>query len=225
MKTKQKKSKNKQPKTLFNPKGAGRPRLSELNHIPHASRPDFKSTHPLHVTVKLFKENYCKLNLRNKDVAGKLKIAILRARSSGLRIIHFSLQDDHVHLIIESHDKKILARGMRAFGISFSKQLNTLIGATGRVYKERYHLHILKSLREAKHALHYVLQNAKKHKRIDPKAVQLDNYSTAVLLNSEEQWKLFGADFPLQEGWQARLRKFLDPPQSWFLTSGWMRVL
>jgi REP element-mobilizing transposase RayT len=41
--------------------------------------------------------------------------AALRER---FRIIHVSLQRDHVHMLVEAEDKAALARGMQGFQIS-----------------------------------------------------------------------------------------------------------
>jgi hypothetical protein len=59
----------------------------------------------------------------------------------GLKVIHFSLQSNQVHLLTEADNNKILSRGMRALTITFSKGLKK-----EGVQLERYHLPVLKTL-------------------------------------------------------------------------------
>ncbi len=110
--------------------------------------------HPLHVNFKY------RLNVRNKETLKLLKRSIQNARGHGLRILHYSFQSNHIHLIIEADSNRILTKGMRSLTITFAKGLQK-----GRVQMERYHLHVLKTLREAKNAVHYVLFNQQKHER------------------------------------------------------------
>jgi len=86
-----------------------------------------------------------------------------------------------VHLITEAENNEVLTKGMRALTITFSKGLNR-----GRVQLERYHLHVLKTLREVKHAIVYVLFNEQKHSK--KKASKIDGYTSVLYL--EEGLKL-----------------------------------
>ena len=60
--------------------------------------------------------------------------------------------------MLEADSNAILTKGMRSLTISFAKGLRQ-----GRIQVERYHLHVLKTVKEVKHALHYVLFNQQKH--------------------------------------------------------------
>lgn len=126
---------------------------------------------PMHINFKF------STHIRNKACLKLLKRAILNARSHGLRIIHFSLQSNHVHLIVEAENNKTLTRGMRSLTVTFAKGLNK-----GRVQLERYHLHILKSLRETRNAIYYVLFNKQKHEK--GTYSQVDEYSSLTLLEN-----------------------------------------
>lgn len=101
---------------------------------------------------------------------GYLERAILNSRRFGLRIIHFSLLHNHIHLIVEADSNEILTRGMRSFTVTFAKRIQQ-----GRVQLERYHLHVLKSIRETKNAIKYVPFNNQRHG-----SIIIDEYSSLL---------------------------------------------
>jgi REP element-mobilizing transposase RayT len=133
--------------------GSGRKRIHSKG-VAHRSREEVTKRTPVHVNFKY------KTHIRNKTCLKLLKRAIVNARSYGLRVIHFSMQHNHIHLILEPSSNEILTRGMRSLTITFAKGLKA-----GKVQIERYHLHVLKSVREAKNAVHYVLFNKQKHEK------------------------------------------------------------
>jgi REP element-mobilizing transposase RayT len=104
------------------------------------------------------------------------------AKGNGFRLVHFSVQPDHLHLMVEADGKAMLSRGMQKLVISISRRLNLLWGEgkrwLGRLLRERYHAHVLKTLSEARHAWVYVMHNAVKHSVIVPGIC--DPYSSAV---------------------------------------------
>jgi hypothetical protein len=79
------------------------------------------------------------------------------------RIIDYSVQRNHIHLIGEASDYPHRARAIRGFAIRIARGLNKLMGTKGKVFAERYHMHVLQTPREVRHARAYVLQNARKH--------------------------------------------------------------
>ena len=79
------------------------------------------------------------------------------------RILEYSVQSNHVHLVVEAADRRELSRGMQGFGIRLAKNLNARLARTGRVLEERYHAHALKSPTETLRALRYVRQNTHLH--------------------------------------------------------------
>ncbi len=147
---------------------SGRKRLHSKG-VAHARREKVRSFTPLHVNFKY------KLQVKNKEGLKALHKAIKNARTHGLKIIHFSLQHNHVHLIIEAVNNKTLTKGMRSLTITLAKLLNK-----GRVQLERYHLHVLKSNREIRNAIRYVLFNEQKHH----KKMTLDSYSSVGLIGT-----------------------------------------
>ena len=124
--------------------------------------------------------NY-KAFIRNKQCLKLLKRAIVNARSHGLRIVQFSIQSNHIHLIVESENNKVLTKGMRSLTVTFAKGLGK-----GRVQLERYHLHVLKSVRETKNAVKYVLFNQQKHEKGTYSKV--DEYSSLLSNTGVLDW-------------------------------------
>jgi REP element-mobilizing transposase RayT len=154
--------------------GAGRKRIHSKG-VSHLKRETVIKRTPQHVNFKF------QCSIRNKDCLKLLKRSIQNAQKMGLKIIHFSLQSNHVHLITEAENNEVLTKGMRALTITFSKGLNR-----GRVQLERYHLHVLKTLREVKYAMVYVLFNEQKQTK--KKASKIDGYTSVLYL--EEGLKL-----------------------------------
>ena len=74
------------------------------------------------------------------------------------RIVHASIQANHLHLLVEADDEKALAKGMQSFLISLARKLNAHLGRSGSVFPDRYHARVIDSRRQARHALAYVLE-------------------------------------------------------------------
>jgi REP element-mobilizing transposase RayT len=153
--------------------GAGRKRKDPKMQL-HVKREVFDSKHPIHVNIKLVKGLP---NLRTKKYFKIVKRAILVARQKGLRIIHFCVQSNHLHLLIESSGKEGLSTGMQSFCTSMAKSLNYVLDRSGAVFRDRYHPHILKTLREVKNALLYIFQNFAKHTKVKSR---FDPYSSLI---------------------------------------------
>jgi REP element-mobilizing transposase RayT len=154
--------------TIKFPRNAGRPRLPAKQRgqkIWHRPRPELPKGKPVHVTLE--GERKILGSLRNKQVFRELRQAMRRARLKGVRILDFTLQHDHVHLLLETSDKYELGEAMRALSISFTKRLSYLAGKKIRAFKTRYHLSLLKSLAQIKAVAHYIATNGKKHGTIN----------------------------------------------------------
>ena len=102
---------------------------SRLGEMMPTKKP--KPSQPLHINIKLIKGLP---TLRAKNKFKLIKRAILKARVRGLRIIHFSIQSTHIHLLIESENKRELGRGMQSFCISLAKNLNGFLKRRGKVF-------------------------------------------------------------------------------------------
>lgn len=167
-------------------RGAGRKRIHSKG-VAHRKREKVVLETPLHIN---FKYN---ASIRNKACLKLLKKAVLNARKKGLSIRHFSLQHNHIHLIVEAANNSILESGMRSLTVTFARGLQK-----GKVQKERFHLHVLKTMREVKNAVLYVVYNDRKH--MNEKMVT--EYSSLQFC----KWLL---------GWS--LESWMDPARSWKL--------
>jgi REP element-mobilizing transposase RayT len=198
-------------KTVWNPKGAGRPvTLSKkelMTKIYHRSRPEIPRARPVHVTIKSNKNIIP--NLRSKVFYKEIRQGMKRARILGIRIIHFSVQRDHVHMLIEAENKKQLGESMRALSISLSKRFSFTLKKKVKALKNRYHLHILKSLQEIKNATNYILHNGQKHGITDVH----DFYSTAINFSD---FRASDAFFQFMDD----LQSILAPPFFWSTRRG-----
>ena len=95
------------------------------------------------------------------------------------RVVHFSVQWDHVHLIVEARDARALSAGIRSVAIRIARYVNELVMRRGRLWSDRWHGRALTSPRAVRNALVYVFANFRKHakKRLAP---GVDAFSSAV---------------------------------------------
>jgi REP element-mobilizing transposase RayT len=116
---------------------------------------------PLHVTLRMAPHVY---NLRSRRsfrvIAASLRVGCDRF---DVRVIEFSVQGNHIHLLVEAPNRRALARAIQGLSIRVAKGLNRMMGRTGRVFDDRYHARVLRTPTEVRHAIHYVLENARKH--------------------------------------------------------------
>ena len=134
------------------------------------------------------------------------------------RIVHFSIQHDHVHLMIEASSKAALARGMKGLACRLAKTLNRTAGRRGKVLRDRYHARPLTTPLEVRNCLRYVLQNAAKHAEADPMPDL-----PAIVVDGIDPW----SSATWFNGWQHPPPPALDspvaPPQTWLMHFGWKR--
>lgn len=187
--------------------GAGRKPTRSRPGPPHAPRPPHDGRHPLHVTLRA---RVGVPSLRSDAVFSELERALTRSSRSALRVTQFSVQTDHLHLIVEADAAAFLVRGLQGLAIRCARAVNRGSGRVGPVWGERYHARALRTPREMRFALVYVLLNFRKHLRAGP---GLDPRSSG----------------PWFEGWtRAPLRPDRPCPiaasQTWLGTIGWRRA-
>jgi REP element-mobilizing transposase RayT len=83
----------------------------------------------------------------------------------GFRLVHYSVQSNHLHLIAEAADRRSLTRGVQGLNIRVARAINGRLQRRGRVFADRYHARALQTPRAVRFALRYVLLNARKHQR------------------------------------------------------------
>src|SRR5262249_59821960 len=86
------------------------------------------------------------------------------AQRFDMRLCEFSVQGNHIHLIVDAADQAALSRGMKGLGVRLARGLNKMMnGRRGRVFADRYHAHVLRTPTEVRRAVHYVRHNHRRH--------------------------------------------------------------
>jgi REP element-mobilizing transposase RayT len=182
--------------------------------VGHRTRPALAKRFPVHVTLRLKRGLP---TLRRKAEYKVLGRALrLGGDRFGMRLVEYSVQRDHLHLLVEARDARSLTRGMQGLTIRMAKALNRLWRRRGSVFGDRYHNRILRTPREVRNALAYVLHNCRRH-RIHPHQNGTgipDRYSSAAWFAG---WRIAieftGHPFP---------RPTVDA-RTWLLATGWRR--
>ena len=147
--------------------GSGRKPRGSRAGARHQTRPEHDPRHPVHVTMRVVGSA---AGLRRKDTYLAVREAtIVTAKREDFRIVHMSIQRDHIHLIVEADSTAALSKGVRGFSISTARQINKAITArggdrrTGRVISDRFHARPLTSPRAVRNTISYVLSNWRHH--------------------------------------------------------------
>ena len=183
-------------------KGAGRKRKDGLPGpgVPHLRRPPLAARNPVHVTLKVRREVW---SLRRRRSVRALKESFLAFRqmhahaAGGLRVVHFAILSNHLHLIVEAADRVALSRGLQSLEIRMARALNASMEREGPVFADRFHAHILKTPTEVGRARRYVLGNAAIH------AARA------------------GLPAPAADALTSEAMDCTSPPGTWLLSTGW----
>ena len=140
--------------------GAGRKKDRRAG-VSHAKREELDRHHPVHATVHLKRGLP---TLRRGVAYHVLRLAFAKGcERGGFRLVHYSVQQTHLHFIVEAQDRPSLSRGMQGLLVRIARALNRIWKRTGSVFADRYHERVLLSPRQVRNALCYVLTNARKH--------------------------------------------------------------
>lgn len=189
--------------------GAGRPRAERRAGVAHRVRPEHKPRHPLHLTLRA---RSGLPRFRRPNIFRVVRECLARSSNAHFRIVHFTVQNDHLHLLVEATDKRALSTGAQGLAIRTARLLNRHLGRTGKVWSDRYHVRALRSPREVRHALVYVLMNIKKHSRHYGEG--LDPCSSAIWFDGFAPGR--GPDPPRDPCPTSR-------PQTWLASVGWRK--
>ena len=194
--------------------GAGR-RPGPRPRVLHRARERFTRHQPCHVTLRV-RRGVPRLRQARLVRCVEQSFRALRARA-GFRVVHYSIQSDHLHLIVEAEDPRVLARGMQAVAVRVALAVRRVFGGRGAVFADRFHQRVIRTPREARNAIAYVLQNARKH-ATGRMARALRRFG-GVDPASSGRW--FG-------GWRVQRGRAPDPPavaepRTWLLAVGWRR--
>jgi REP element-mobilizing transposase RayT len=143
------------------PRAGRKPRDPRRPDIHHAIRPFHDAATPVHVTARVV-DGLPKL--RRPAVVRALEDAFRqRVAHPKARVVHYSIQANHLHLIVEADDRLRLSRGLQGLFVSLARTINRVLDRRGRVFAVRYHAHVLRTPTEARRAIRYVLRNSHKH--------------------------------------------------------------
>lgn len=190
----------------------------------HGVRERFGRPLPTHVTLRV-RDGVP--SLRTVPIVAEIARTFSRGCSRpGFRLVHYSLQGNHAHLIVEAQNQVALACGMKAIGARLARAVNRIAKRTGPVLAERYHHRLLPTPTEVRNALRYVLLNAQHHAKkaagAVAKRVQFDPASSAEWFDG---WKAGNTAAPNA---MARSAAAPSPPiaraRTWLLTTGWRRL-
>jgi REP element-mobilizing transposase RayT len=218
---------------LFKPRGgkrrgAGRKPRGRRAGSPHKKRPVLNARYPVHVVLRVIGAVG---NLRRRCTYRAVREATLTtARREDFRIIHLSIQRNHLHLLVEADHERALARGMQGFQVSAAKHLNAEISRgrpgprrRGTVFPDRYHAEIITSPTQARHTLSYVMGNWRRHHedRVAPMSSwTIDWFSTAIMFPG---WAEYGDAVFLWRGPPTYDPLVVYQPRTWMLREGWAK--
>jgi putative transposase len=190
--------------------GAGRKKktIGTRRDVAHVARVKLARHTPVHVTLRAAAG---RPSLRTTVVRAMFAALVRELNGEAFQVVVFSIQRDHVHLICEAIDVDALTTAMRRFTIRSALRLNALFGReSGSQWNGGYHRHDLRTPREVRHALVYVLMNWKKHGEARAEEVAIDPYSS-------------GSEF---DGWAdapAAVPEVCGSPRFWLIAKGWRR--
>jgi putative transposase len=141
----------------------------------------------------------------------------------GFRVCHLSIQNNHLHFLVEAGSKLALRLGMQGLAISAAKAINKALKRKGKVFAFRYHATAIKTPKQARHALSYVLNNWRRHREdettVASRFAAIDPYSTARTFTG---WRE-KSDAVMPPGFSAYDPLEVSQPRTWLLSEGWTK--
>jgi REP element-mobilizing transposase RayT len=196
--------------------GAGRPRTPG-GQPAHRARPAQPGNAPAHVTLRALPGLP---NLRREPAWPAVAAAlVVGAERPAFRLVHCSVQSNHLHFLVEAAGADALRRGLQGLSIRLARAINKACGRAGKVWAGRYHARALRTPREVRHALCYVLQNYRRHAGLEGGMVEpgwLHPCSSALAFDGwrdDEGVAWTDGDEPPR----------LPAARTWLLTTGWRR--
>ncbi len=190
-------------------KGAGRKLARARRSVPHRRRDTISSRHPVHVTLRL---EAGLESLRKRRTFTIVRDALAAGSNRfGARLVHYSVMTNHVHVVFEVEDDNALTAAVKGLCVRMARGLNRFWQRVGSVFADRYHVHVLKTPREVRHALVYVLRNAAHH---GIHCAGLDPFSSA-------SW--FDGWIEVANRALAFIASPLPRARTWLLTRGWRK--
>jgi REP element-mobilizing transposase RayT len=193
--------------------GAGR-KPGRVRRDLHRARAALAARHPCHVTLRV---RVRLPSLRTRCFLRELEPSLRGGcERSGFRVVHYSVQANHAHFIVEASSAHALSCGLRSLCARFARAANRAFRRAGTVLADRSHVRVLRTPREVRHAIAYVLLNARRHAAQDGRVTRR---AAAPDPASSGRWF---------DGWMLRVGRPSDPPavakpRTWLLANGWRR--
>ena len=179
--------------------------------VRHRSRRKFASRYPCHVTLRVC-EGVPSLR-RVSFVRAFEETLALGCERGEFRLVHYALLGNHAHLIVEARDRHALGRGMKSVTMRMVRAAERAFAWHGKLLADRYHMRVLKTPREVRNAIRYVLLNAARHRR-----AQLETLDPASSGRWFDGWKSGTARLGRCPGLRA-----VAGAHTWLLREGWKR--
>jgi REP element-mobilizing transposase RayT len=193
-------------------------RKKKPGSVSHDTRELLAPRFPVHVTLRIVDGVG---SLARDHLMKIIRAAVKGSQKSWFRIVEFNVLSNHLHLICEAQSKSHLARGIQGFEVRAARRLNPALRRTGKLFAQRYHVRQLKTPKEVRNALRYVLLNRKHHNSeqkfakywIDPysSAAWFKGWAAPIMKNTDWKIELLAMERPTAE------------PTVWLLATGWRR--
>ena len=185
-------------------RGAGRKPQGAAAGVAHRPREEFVRRRPVFVTQRIADD--CP-SLRREEVRALFRALVQRLACAEFAVMHWSLQSNHLHLVVEAEDSRVLARRLGGFLGELAKRLNRLWKRSGQVFPDRFDARVLATPRAVRTALAYTLGNGRKHGAWRGRGP--DRFSS-------------GDEF---DGWKDWVAQSSEGPRAgtWLLKVGWRR--
>lgn len=187
--------------------GAGRKLTRPRPSPAHRSRPEHHARHPVHATLRALPDVP---SLRRDLLFAAVQRSLARSHRENFRVVQFSVQTDHLHLIVEGDSSGALRSGLQGLAIRCARAINRALGRHGPVWSHRHHTRALRTPREVRAGLVYVLLNFRKHLRAP---AQVDPLSSGP-------WFAGWRRPPDPPAWSSPVR----PARTWLAAAGWRRA-
>ncbi|MBA3459449.1 MAG: transposase [Deltaproteobacteria bacterium] len=197
--------------------GAGRPRTRQ--GVSHEAREPIAGSVPQHVTLRIADGV---TSLRKRKLVKLIRQSIAKAHKPDFRVAHFNVESNHLHLIIEAENNERRARGIKGLKVRIARRVNRALGRRGALFGDRYHTRALRTPREVRNAIRYVLNNAIHH-GVAPSEREhtwIDPYSSAAWFDG---WR---EQLEPDTWWKQELLAEPSPvarPTVWLLSVGWRK--
>lgn len=187
----------------------------------HVTRERFTAHEPLHVTLRVVASVG---SMRREPIVEVVRGVIAAAGNhEDFRVVQFNVLGNHLHFVVEAGGAQPLARRMQGLVVRLARRINAELGRRGKLFAERYHARVLRSPRETRNALRYVLLNARHHAAERGETLArgwIDPFSSAPWFDG------WCEPVRVDQPWLRRLVTRPPPvatPRSWLLTIGWRK--